>query len=946
MSIDVPVAPAILGRGVVVPVDADVVGPWDEPHSCILDDGVLADPATLDAFVDQLHEHWVAREPVVVRWAIENGSINEHESWTGDVWSLNARFLFPLERLRVLLFANNYDARAGDPRWWFSTKAIKQIGATEGGSADVVLGDGTAVWVDGGPHQPIDAGDHAVISGEAVDRARTIFVSDLAQAEANGLADDQLAAVRHPAGPARVIAPAGSGKTRTLAARLRHLLDDRNISPDAVTAVAYNSRAATELRERAGAPRDCVRTVHSLGWAILREAHPGIGLLNESDVRRILDGLVHIRPKANADPMGPFLDALGLVRLGLRSPESVEADADDTPGFAAAFPQARQAMYRQGAVDYDEQIYGAIEALLADPHLRRRWQARCQHLLVDEFQDLTPAFLLLLRLLASPRLQVFGVGDDDQVIYGYSGADPSFLIDFDRYFPGAKPHALETNYRCPGPVVTAASTLLSYNNRRIDKKIVAGPSASSDKATLRVNLESGADLAVEAAAQITAWIDAGALPSDIAVLTRVNSSLIPVKAALVDAEISTNDQLGATALNRTMVRGLFAWLRIARRPDEMHRADILEAVKRPSRGLNRVAEGLRIPTRLDMRDLTNLVDQMKPQHETKWLAFVDDIGLVTRRAGSGKAARTIDAVMSSAKLAKSAQTLDASRHTVSKSSHEDDLMAILRAAAVHPDLDGFEAWLGNAIDQQSSADGVLLSSVHRVKGMEWPYVIVLGADRNSMPHKLAVDLEEERRVFHVAITRGQTEVVVLADDESPSRFIAEMQGTASREPEPAASRLGAVPGAARKSVYIPKPSKCGVGDRVAVAGGIDGLVIAADDESVTVETDAGANIWFKRSEVTRVLSSANEDAAAGESEFGEVNEKLADALREWRSETARGANVPAYVVCTNKTIEAIAALEPSDENELLAVPGIGPSRLENYGDDILAIVADIVAMTS
>ncbi|MST34667.1 AAA family ATPase, partial [Acidimicrobiaceae bacterium USS-CC1] len=127
-----------------------------------------------------------------------------------------------------------------------------------------------------------------------------------------------------------------------------------------------------------------------------------------------------------------------------------------------------------GAVDFDDQVYGAIESLLADGELRASCRLACRHLLVDEFQDLTPAHVLLLRLLASPAFDCFGVGDDDQVIYGHAGADPAFLIDYERLFPGAGDHPLEVNYRCRPEVVRAASTLLGYNRRRVPKQVRPG----------------------------------------------------------------------------------------------------------------------------------------------------------------------------------------------------------------------------------------------------------------------------------------------------------------------------------------------------------------------------------------------------------------------------------------------------------------------------------------
>ena len=160
------------------------------------------------------------------------------------------------------------------------------------------------------------------------------------------------------------------------------------------------------------------------------------------------------------------------------------------------FPLFRATLRDRGVVDFDEQIYAAIEALLADGPFRAEMQRRCRHLLVDEFQDLTPAHVLLIRLLSLPALDVFGVGDDDQCIYGYAGADPGFLIDYDALFPGAGAHALRTNYRCPTEVVTAAATLLGYNHRRVAKDIVAGAGNDASPGALRIvehDADDGAD---------------------------------------------------------------------------------------------------------------------------------------------------------------------------------------------------------------------------------------------------------------------------------------------------------------------------------------------------------------------------------------------------------------------------------------------------------------------
>ena len=205
----------------------------------------------------------------------------------------------------------------------------------------------------------------------------------------------------------------------------------------------------------------------------------GIGpVLEVRDVRRILEPFVpRGARRLNTDPLAPYVEAISTIRLGLRDPISVEDERGDVPGLAEAFPAFRAELQRRGVIDFDEQVLLGIELLLADGGFRRAQQARHRHLLVDEFQDLTPAHVLLVRLLAAPSFDVFGVGDDDQVIYGHAGASPRFLTDFGRYFPGADEHALEVNYRCPAPVVDAARHLLTRTRVRVPKTIRAADDA-------------------------------------------------------------------------------------------------------------------------------------------------------------------------------------------------------------------------------------------------------------------------------------------------------------------------------------------------------------------------------------------------------------------------------------------------------------------------------------
>jgi len=286
--------------------------------------------------------------------------------------------------------------------------------------------------------------------------------------------------------------------------------------------------------------------------------------------------------KVGTDPLAPYLDALATIRLGLLPPEKAEDIHPDAAGIAAAFPAYRDILHREGRLDFDEQIYKAIELLLADPDLRAEVRAEARTLLVDEFQDLTPAHLLLIRLIAGPAADVFGVGDDDQVIYGYAGADPGFLIDYRRYFPGAATYDLQTNYRCPSAVVDAARTLLGHNRRRIDKTI----NASRPGEGLEVRVVPGDDMGPAVVDLVRQWAAAGVAYSDIAVLTRVNSSLLPVQLLLAEAGIPHRAAVGPWILERAGTAAALAYLRIAADPTRITRADLRATVRRPSRKIS------------------------------------------------------------------------------------------------------------------------------------------------------------------------------------------------------------------------------------------------------------------------------------------------------------------------------------------------------------------------
>jgi DNA helicase II / ATP-dependent DNA helicase PcrA len=484
---------------------------------------------------------------------------------------------------------------------------------------------------------------------------------------------------------------------------------------------------------------------------------------------------------------------------------------------------------------------------------------------------------------------VFGVGDDDQVIYGHAGASPRFLTDFGRYFPGATELALEVNYRCPPAVVDAAGHLLTRNRVRVAKRMraVRGVSTGADGPVgpdpFRVRRHVPHAGATELVDVVRAWLaDGGAADAaDVAVLTRVGSLLLAPHVALVEAGVPVASILRPDVLTRTGLRAALAYLRIAADPDRIDPRDLVDVYRRPSRGLpNWIERWLgRCRTIDDVRRAAGRIDDVKVAGKVDGLA--SDL---TRLAALGRSNTTrtvLEHVRDVVGLGHAVDLLDATG--VAGESHRDDLEALLQVADLHPDPGGFGPWLRAALSRPGDDDGVVLSTIHRVKGREWRRIVVFGATDGIMPHRLShgrAAVEEERRVFHVAITRAIDEAVVLADATRPSPFLAELDHDATPaelEPGPMAAES-------------PPPRR--------------------------------------RADATTHEAGPPDPEAA----------RVAAALREWRRERSRADGVPAFVVIHDRHLLAIAERRPTDRAALAACPGIGPAKLAAYGDELVSLV--------
>ena len=952
--------PPDLGRSVLVTRGAAVPPPWVDGERIVVDADALAGADLLD----RVRAAYLGRRAVV--YEVDPGLEVTPAARPGiDVYDLTPDFEFTEEAAWRLITANAVDARdLAAPFWPWTDRAVA-IGATaiadgEPGAplADVVLPDGRPALCDGGPFRVSPGPGDAVVVVHFLAIERGGLSPVHADEPTADLAPDQLAAVCEPGGAARIIAPAGSGKTRVLTERARHL-HRVGVPLHAMCLVAFNKRAQEEMTERTrDLPGLQIQTLNALALGIIngrngfRNRNERVTTINELDVRREIGELVSMPRRANTDPTAAWLDALSMVRLGLRTPSEVEAEfSGDVDGFADFFPKYRRSLSRRDLVDFDEQIYLAIEVLLAEPDTRRHAQQVTRLLMIDEFQDLTPAHLLLIRLLAGPDLDVFGVGDDDQTIYGYSGASPDWLIDYGRYFPDAAEHALEVNYRCPAPVVTAASNLLSHNQRRVPKQILSGPANVTDRASLETTLVD--DPTEETVRRVKRLLADGAAPRDIVVLTRVNTLLAPVQVALHTESIGFANRDGSRFVERTGVRAALSWLQIAAHPKGFSSADIQQAARRPSRSLSpRVIEWM--GEQSDIAGIERLAGRLKGKDADKVTGFAMDAQKLIRRAEHGTTAQLLEFIRSEMGLDQTMKTLDSAHRGRNSAAHTDDLRALVSLGRLHPQVAGFPTWLKQALDQPEDADGVVLSTVHRVKGLEWPHVIVHDASQGLFPHRLSTDVEEERRVFHVAITRGQASVAIVAEDVAPSMFITELDGVAppraTREQPPVApsgqarTRIGPPEVAAAAGLELEWGGYEGTVTEVSA----DGVTLKVGRSTMSVAMGSTVEVGGKRMRLGPPArgSSAGRGPRIGSGDQPSENPALFEALKAWRSGRSKADGMPAYVVAKDTTLEAIAQLVPTTLQELLTVDGIGPAKLDRYGDEILAVVDEHSAPSS
>ena len=673
-----------------------------------------------------------------------------------------------------------------------------------------------------------------------------------------GLDDQQRSAVTMELGaPLAILAPAGSGKTRVLTRRIAWLSREGLIDPRRTLAVTFTRKAAGELVDRLGALGSgevTAGTFHALCLAQLRRRQSDRGrelpaLLERK--ARLLAPLVGGRGDAQLTAINEVASEIEWAKARGIAPEhfvtaagvadrELPRDAGELADIYARYEREKRI---KRLIDFDDLLWWCAEALETDPDFATSVRFRHRHLFVDEFQDISPAQLRVLRGWLGGRPDLCVVGDEAQAIYAFAGAEAGVLVRFDQHFAGARTVRLMTNYRSTPQVVAASNAVLGAAAGVIRPAPNAVRDLGAAPTVRDYENETAEAKAVAAAAQLAH--DRGVPWSQIAVLYRTNAQSAAFESAF--ARVGVPYRLPGTGsfLARTEVKAAIAQLR----------------------KVERAAPGRRLADHLaDLAAGPEAANGPQP----------DDDNLETHIAADSAAPST-----------ELAGAFDA----LVRFGNE-----YLAAEGGEGSLAGFLAWLTTATRGEGDAmrddDTVELVSFHRAKGLEWRVVFVTGVEQGLVPISYARTPHakaEEQRLLHVALSRAIDELHVSWASE---RVVA---GRArSRKPSPWLDRLSGSP---------------------------------ADPVAPTVD---------KRQRLASTRAALRSQRPDG----ADVDRALFDKLKDWRINTARAAEVPAFVVFSDATLEAITVSAPTTRTALLAVSGVGPTKLDRYGEAVLAIIAD------
>ncbi|HEU5243370.1 MAG TPA: UvrD-helicase domain-containing protein [Gaiellaceae bacterium] len=619
----------------------------------------------------------------------------------------------------------------------------------------------------------------------------------------------QREAVLHTEGPVLVVAGAGSGKTRVLTRRIAHLLGAVGVRPPEILAITFTNKAAGEMRDRVGdlvgppARAAWVMTFHSACGRILRREAQRLGyrsnftIYDQADqirlVKRCLEELE--RDPKRFTPRGihsQISNAKNTLVGPLEYTERVSSFYDQT--VAEVYDLYQKRLFASNAVDFDDMLFLTVDVLERFPEARGKWQEAFRYVLVDEYQDTNHAQYRLLQLLAEKHRNVFAVGDPDQSIYGFRGADIRNVLEFEHDFPGSYTIALEQNYRSTQHILDAANGVISHNRERKEKNLW---SELGDGDPVRViEVEDEHAEARYVAAEIALLVEEGFSGSEVAVFYRTNAQSRVLEDVLVRQGIAYQVIGGPRFYERAEIKDLVAYLQVLDNPYDA--VSLLRIANRPRRGIGDTTL-TRLQTWADQREIS--------LWEATAEAEMAGVGAAPQKAL--KAFRgTIESLMSAAMelevpelieevLARSGylESLEAER-TIEAQGRIENLQELVSVArewreqAQDTTLSAFLQEVSLYSDQDEiRGDGslVTLMTLHNAKGLEFRAVYLIGMEEGIFPHSRSIEeqgIEEERRLCYVGMTRARERLTLLHASSRmlyggrnhylPSRFLDEV----------------------------------------------------------------------------------------------------------------------------------------------------------------------------
>lgn len=575
--------------------------------------------------------------------------------------------------------------------------------------------------------------------------------------------NSQLKAVKHKTGPMLVIAGPGSGKTTVLTARIRNLIEEYSVNPANILVITFTKAAANEMKSRFNnmmgrSTNVTFGTFHAVFFMILRAAYNySVDSIIKEDVRQNIIKQAIERSRLEPDDLNEMISNI----TGEISRVKTEA-IDINAYYSASCPEEEfrdiykyyvKTLKKMGLIDFDDMLLYCHELLTTRRDILAKWQQKYQYILIDEFQDINKIQYDIIKLLAKPQDNLFIVGDDDQSIYGFRGSKPEIMLNFDKDYPDTDKVILDTNYRSTGNIVSAAGKVIAHNKVRFAKNIntVNDP---GDKVDI-IEFNTQAEEYEKIIDNIRKESASGGNYSDNAVLFRTNSTAAGFVRKLVEYSVPFVTRDGVpNVFEHWIARDVITYMNIAM--GSRKRCDFLQIINRPKRYIGRDY----------LADAEISFDNLEKYYEDKnWMIErVDRLKYDILAMASMSPYAMINYLRKGVGYDGYLDEYAQSHNMQVRELYDvmDELMESARSFKTFNEwfayIDEYGTKLRESYAAMDKQNAVILTTMHSSKGLEYPVVYIIDANEEITPHKKAVfvpEIEEERRMFYVAMTRAK-----------------------------------------------------------------------------------------------------------------------------------------------------------------------------------------------